>query len=523
MGRQLVSGVDAPHQAIGLVAETELRAGDYVKVGGGGYARRAADGVPLALQNSLHGVTALIPAALVDAGGGPWGRSSFSTQFFRSVLALDNGQFAVVYSGNGSQADTGVNLRLYNPMRVPVSPRVVVASATVVVGTRLARAGGDNIAVAWTEGAVLKLAIHSASSGAVVASETTVATLASSDVQGWNLAAVAGGDFVLAYGKSGGNDLVFRRYNATGVLQGGETVVEAGASPAFVGVLALKAGGFVVHHYRYASGTAYKFARFAADGTQQGALTTLAAGSPNRSVSPSERNAMELTNGHVVFVDPSSNTNAAVRLYDAAGNYLSTLAVATGAAGMPNTVCMCPRQFGGFWLTVGGQLYEYDNAGNTLRQSTMATTPPFMLFDRAGTGPLMAVHTVGSGFTTHLYSWNADLSAIESTLVLSTSSSYPLSYAWTEVLSSGMLVSVACGQPSSGAAQLNVTIPQASSILGIAQEAALPGAMVRVATAGKFTTTQSFTSSAFDRRSATPPGTRGVAIGNTAILGGLSD
>lgn len=322
-------------------------------------------------------------------------------------------------------------------------PRVVVASATGVVGTRLARVGADNIAVVWTEGVLLKLAIHSAGSGAVVASEAIVATLSSSDVQGWNLATLPGGDIVLAYGKSS-NDLVFKRFNAAGVLQGGETTVEAGSSPAYVGVLALRAGGFVVHHYRYAAGTAYKFARFSANGTQQGVLATLAAGSPHRTVSPSERNAMELNQ-------------------------------------------------------------------------------PFMLFDRAGTGPLMAVHTVGAGFTTYLYSWNADLTAVENTLVLSTSGSYPLSYAWTEVLSSGMLVSVACGQPSSGAAQINVSIPQASSILGIAQEAVLPGSMVRVATAGKFATTQSFSSPAFDRRSATPPGTRGMAIGNTAILGGLMD
>lgn len=524
MGRNTQSNLDTPNQVVSVMAETAFASGDYSKLGSGGYARRVADGIALSLQNTASGVAALVPAALVDTGGGAWGRGSFGAQFFRAVLALDDGHFAVVFSGNGSVSDTGVNLRIFSPMRVPATGRVVVAAAAGVVGTRLASAGGDNIAVAWTEGSVLKLAIHSATSGAVMAPETTVATLASSDVQGWNLAAVSGGDFVLAYGKSGGSDLVFRRFNAAGVLQGGETVVEAGASPAFVGVLAFKAGGFVVHYYRYAAGSpAYKFARFSANGTQQGALTTLAAGSPNRSVSPSERNAMELTNGHLVFVDPSSNTSAAVRLYDAAGNYLSTLVVATGAAGMPNAVCMCPRQFGGFWVTVGGQLYEYDNAGNGLRQSTMTTNQPFMLFDRAGTGPLMAVHTVGSGFTTHLYSWNADLSAIESTLVLSTSSSYPLSYAWTEVLSSGMLVSVACGQPSSGAAQLNVSIPQASSILGIAQEAALPGAMVRVATAGKFTTTQSFTSPAFDRRSATPPGTRGVAIGNTAILGGLRD
>ena len=135
----------------------------------------------------------------------------------------------------------------------------------------------------------------------------------------------------------------------------------------------------------------------------------------------------------------------------------------------------------------------------------------------------MAVHTVGSGFTTYLYSWNADLTALENSLALSGSGSYPLSYAWTEVLSNGMLASVACGQPSAGAAQLNVSIPQASSILGVALEAAAPGAAVRIATAGKFATNQSFTSPVFDRRSATPPGTRGMAIGNMAILGGLSD
>lgn len=522
MGCHLTSTTDTQSQSVSLMAETAIGAGNYARLGVGGHARRAANGVPLALQNSGGGVAALVPAALVESGGGPWGRSSFSAHFFRSVLALDNGQFAVVFSGNGSQADTGVNLRIYNPMRVPVSPRVVVASAAGVVGTRLARAGADNIAVVWSEGGLLKLAIHSAGSGAVVASEAIVATLASSDVQGWNLATLPGGDVVLAYGKSS-NDLVFKRFNAAGVLQGGETTVEAGSSPAYVGVLALRAGGFVVHHYRYAAGTAYKFARFSANGTQQGALATLAAGSPHRTVSPCERNAMELANGHLVFVDPSSNTSAAVRLYDAAGNFLSTLTVATGAAGMPNTVCICSRQFGGFWLTVGGQLYEYDNAGNSLRQSLLTTNQPFMLFDRAGTGPLMAVHTVGAGFTTYLYSWNADLTAVENTLVLSTSGSYPLSYAWTEVLSSGMLVSVACGQPSSGAAQINVSIPQASSILGIAQEAVLPGSMVRVATAGKFATTQSFSSPAFDRRSATPPGTRGMAIGNTAILGGLMD
>lgn len=135
----------------------------------------------------------------------------------------------------------------------------------------------------------------------------------------------------------------------------------------------------------------------------------------------------------------------------------------------------------------------------------------------------MAVHTVGPGYTTHLHSWNAELAGIESPLGLSTSGSYTLSYAWPEVLSNGMLASVACGHPSSGAAQISVSIPQASSILGIAQEAAVPGATVRVATAGKFATTQSLISPAVDRRSATPPGTRGVAMGNIAILGGLSD
>lgn len=52
------------------------------------------------------------------------------------------------------------------------------------------------------------------------------------------------------------------------------------------------------------------------------------------------------------------------------------------------------------------------------------STAPFILFDRAGTGPLMAVHVVGAEFTTYLYSWSADLSTVESSLILSTSGSY---------------------------------------------------------------------------------------------------
>ena len=114
MGRHLVPGADNQHQSVGLVAETALSAGDYAKVGVGGYARRATEGVPLATQNSASGVTALVPGALVEAGGGAWGRNSFSAQFFRSVLALDSGYFAVLFTGNGSTADTGVNLRIYN-------------------------------------------------------------------------------------------------------------------------------------------------------------------------------------------------------------------------------------------------------------------------------------------------------------------------------------------------------------------------------------------------------------------------
>lgn len=519
MGRHLVSGVDAQNQAVTVVAETALAAGDYAKLGTGGFVRRAADGVPLALQNSASGVTALVPPAAVEASGTAWGRSGFNAQIFRSIVALDNGNFAVVYSGNGSQSDTGVNLRIYGPLRVPLSSRVVVAATTGVVGTRLARAGADNMAVVWVEGSTLKLAIHSATSGAVVATEATVAPLASSDISTWNVATLTGGDVVVAYGKNGSNDFAFKCFNAAGVLQGAEVVVEAGSSPMYIGALALASGGFVLHYYRYTAATAYKFARFAANGTQQGILITLATGTANRSVSPAERNAMELSNGHLVFVDPASNTSAAVRLYDAAGNFISAVLAATGAAGMPNTVCICPRQFGGFWLMVGGQLYEYDNVGKVLRQSAVVSNAPAMLFDRAGTGPLMAVYMAGT-FTTHLLGWNTELTAADGIAV--DSLSYALSYAWFEVLSNGLVAGVNVGVPSFGVARIFVVTPQASSILGIAQEPAVPGALVRVATAGKFVSTQSFSGPVFDRRAATPPGTRGVAVGNSAILGGLA-
>ncbi|EJE53726.1 hypothetical protein PMI14_01378 [Acidovorax sp. CF316] len=519
MGRHLLPGVDAYTQVVTVMAETVLAAGDYAKLGTGGYVRRAADGVPLALQNAASGVTPLVTPTPLETIGTAWGRTGFSAQIFRSIVALDHGNFAVVYSGNGAQSDTGLNLRIYGALRVPISSRLVVATGVGVVGARLTRAGADNLAIVWTEGAMLKLAIHSATTGGIVASEVAVASLASSDVSNWNVATLSGGDVVVAYCKSGSNDFAFKRFNAAGALQGAEVGVEAGASPTFIGVLALTSGGFVLHYYRYTATAAYKFARFAANGAQQGGLTTLALGSPNRSVSPFERSAMELSNGNLGFVDPGSNTSAAVRLYDAAGNFLSTVLAATGAAGMPNTVCICPRQFGGFWLTVGGQLYEFDNAGNGLRQSSVPSNTPFLLFDRPGTGPLMAVYLAGA-FTTHLIGWNTELTMTEGITV--DSLGYALSYAWFEVLSNGLVAGVNVGTPSFGAVRLSVSIPQASSILGIAQESAVPGAQVRVATAGKFVTNQSFNGPAFDRRSATPPGTRGVALGNTVILGGLA-
>jgi hypothetical protein len=517
MGRHLAFATDAPNQMVSVLAETVLGIGDYAKLGAGGYVRRAADGVPLVLQNSA-GVVALALPSAVEGGGSAWGRNSFNVQFFRSLLGLDNGNFAAVFSGNGSQSDTGVNLRIYSPLRLPLSPRVTVASGAGVVGTRISRAGSENIAVVWNEGAALKLAIHSAATGSVVTSESTIATLVSGDIQSWGVTTLASGDVVVAYVKGGSTDLVFKRFNAAGALQGVEVTVEAGASATHIGLLALAAGGFVLHYYRGASAAAYKFARFNGAGFQQGSLATLATGSPNRSVSPAERNIIELSNGNLVFVDPASNTSAAVRLYDASVNFLSAVVVATGTAGMPNTVSICPRQFGGFWMTVGGQLYEFDNAGNGVRQSAVSGNTPFLLFDRPGTGPLMAVYLAGA-FTTHLFGWNTELTAMEGMTV--DSLGYALSYAWFEVLSSGLVVGVNVGTSSFGAARLFVSTAQASSILGIAQEPAVPGALVRIATAGKFVSTQSFNGAAFDRRNATPPGTRGVAVGNTAILGGL--
>ena len=520
MGRHLASAADNSNQTITVLAETALAAGDYARLGAGGYVRRAADGVPLALQNSAAGVTALVPAAAAESSGaGAWGRTGFGNQGFRSMLALDNGHFSVVFSGNCAVNDTGVNLRIYGPMRVPVSPRVVVATAAGVGCTRLARAGISGIAVGWTEGSVLKLAIHATVTGALAAAETTVATLGAADIASWNMATLAGGEVVLAYRKSGSNDLVFKRFDALGAAQGGEVTVESGASPTYLGVLPLAAGGFVLHYYRSAATAAYKFARFAANGSPQGGLATLATGPAYRSASPCERNAIELGNGNIAFVDPSSSTVAGVRLYDAGGNFLSAIVAAPD--GGPNSVCICPRQFGGFWLAAGARMHEYDNAGNNVRQVVGTGNTPSMLFDRPGNGPLIALYlSTAEGFSVQLYGWAIDLSAVESALALGSSSTYSLSYAWTEALSNGMLASVVC--PQSSSAQLHLSIPQAASILGIVQESAAPGTAARVATAGKFTSTQSFNGPAFDRRSATPPGTRGVAVGNMAILGGVS-
>lgn len=95
MGRHLVSDADTQSQVISLVTETAITMGDYVKLGISGYVRRAADGIALALQKSAPGVTAMVPAAFVEAGGGVWGRNSFSAQF---SLGVGAGQWTVCRS-----------------------------------------------------------------------------------------------------------------------------------------------------------------------------------------------------------------------------------------------------------------------------------------------------------------------------------------------------------------------------------------------------------------------------------------
>ncbi|MDZ7862683.1 hypothetical protein [Acidovorax sp.] len=532
MGRHITQGIDAVDQPITATAQGPIAANDLVKIDMGGWVQKVMEAYPVSAQNSATGPTAAMGTAALGSNYG-YGGANYLLGI-KTAQALPDGGYALVYPGNGTTSSTGANLTLYGPNGV-ARQTVVLSASTTIRTMRVVRAGTDNLLVTWTESTDLRIAVVNYTTGAVVLASTSVGTSVQ-DEKGQSLATLANGEVVLAY-DSGGN-MVFKRFNASGVLQGVETQAEATQTPKFITVLPLAAGGFIIRWAKTTATQGNRMARFNAAGVLQGAVVGISSGADAYDgagttyyAGAMEGKLIELANGNIVSTDISSATAQGFKVYDSTLTLLLTVSTGTGIATNQDNIQLTAKYGGGFYLcgigAVGATAYylrEYNNAGQLLRVSTQGFSSGTRIIDRPGNGPVVATTsfipgTPSSSMT--MYSLQANLVIEPGSLVIFNLGSNAISSYWLEPLASGLILSTWCVSSTVGQYH-HLAFPGGASVLGVAQNAVALGQQVKVATAGKLTMNQTLTSPAFDRRASTPPGTKGMTLGNNAVLNGIN-
>lgn len=525
MGRHTTNAAAALHEPLAVtITGDAVTVGDYVRVEASGAGRRAVDGLSLATQNTGAGVTAIAGlshtahVAAANYGGTPGSG--------RLMATIGNGNVACLHTGDGTTASTALTCRVYSPTKLLVA--VINVSVVAGIGSfRVLRLNAANFAVVWGEGTALKMAVYT-NAGAVVLAATAIATIGAGTVYGWHAAVLASGDLVLAYDKTGSAGVFFQRFNSSGALQGTETTIEAAIAGGYFCVMPLAAGGFWIYFYRSTATAAYKFARYNASGVLQGALTTVFTGASNLNAGMAEQYAIELSNGNVALVDPTTGTVSAVRLYDSTGTFLTTVTNNTGlAAGTgPNGTMLRAKAGGGFYIAAfGGVLAQYDNAGTRLLSvaaPTSATNTQGLLIDRVSTGPVCyyAIDNSGTG-NIGVVAWDATLTPEATALTILTTGA-PAYGLWAELMPCGLLAITFCNNAVTGGSAHGRLAPQAASVLGLAITAGSDGQAVTVATAGRWRANQTMPAVNFDRRSSAPVGCKAVITGGTtAVLLGI--
>lgn len=532
MGRSISTALDAVDQPLNVMAQDTIATGDLVKVDSAGWAAKVSDALPMASQNTALGPTALYGAALVQGAYYGFNGSGYA-HAVRCMQPLPDGGYAIAYSGNNATTSTGANLAFYTTGNLRRLTLVLSAGASIY-HMRVVRAGADNVFVAWTEATNLMIAVVNFTTGAVVlAASVSGVTTNDTSCRQWHLATLASGEVLLAY-RSGAN-MAFKRFSAAGALQAVETVVEAGQDPNYVAVLPLAAGGFIVRWAKTTATQGNRMARYNAAGVLQGAVVQISSGANaydgaggSGYCGALEGKLIELGNGNIVSVDVSTDTAHGFRVYDGSLALLNTVSFGAVTANLQDCIQLATKSGGGFWVTsyVTGRVQEYSNAGVLQRASNTGFSANGRIIDRPGNGPVLIVvsHVPGTPSSAlSLYSLDPALAYENATPLLAhNSGGAEMAAYWIERLSNGLIQLSFTLYSSSNGMNVYTAFPGAASVLGVAQNAATTGQPVRVATAGKHSINQAITAAPFDRRSATPPGTKGLVIGGVAVLNGIN-
>jgi len=487
-------------------------------------------------NNSTAGPVAIRAVAGVEANVN-YGLTS--TYAMKTMCELGNGNIAQVYSGDGTTNTNGLRCRIRTPLGADVLARVDAGTGTIY-SYRAAKLNSTQFVVAWGDnaGPYLKFVVLN-NDGTVAVAATTVATLSNQYAQGWNMAVTASGEVVFAYDKVTSRNICFSRYNAAGALQGSETTVEASANPHFISVLGCAGGHFIIAYQRSAATAAYKFARYNASGVIQGALTTLVTGGSTLSAGELSGIAVELSNGNVVFTVPGSgDAYPDILVYNSSNTLVKSINPGTTRFTTAEIPSVIPLATGGF-AAIGRNrstqtvLNTYDGSGNGIYASPA--------FGAAGVGGDTAIYGSGVyaaaigniGFAILRVGYdgtNFDVrlmvidpfGTVKGSEIVARASAAGSIVGTAAILTSSNVFAFCYDDTASPYHVDGYYNVVRKSILGAALNSGAADAQVQIGTKGNYTINQSVGAGcAFDNRTATIPGTRGVVAGNSAVLFGL--
>jgi hypothetical protein len=472
----------------------------------------------------------------LSATGNDTGANAGSLRNDKTVDFLSDGNVAYTYSGDGTTITTGVRVKVKSPIGGTIATTVLSADTGVNFLMLHTLRSTDKFVVLWTASgnASLMYAVCN-NDGSVFLAATAVATITTSGQGQFSSCVLATGDFVVAYSKSTNLGVCFKRYNSSGVLQGAETTVEAAAvSTNSMAMLACANGDFVLQYFRATAASTHKFARYSSSGAVVVALTSM--NTSNGGFNDCLHQAMaELSNGNIVSIASSAVSSIPYAyVYSAAGALVKAIDIGTNYG---RTVAITPvvALASGFAVAsdTGGFVYlrTFDNNGNAV----LGPTFPGMNSGGDGQWSLSMFESgnsltfIKTAFDSGSGNYFTRISVTTLNGVVKGSVVLPEADATTQTFISGAAMSagktLAYVYRYSTFTSFRTYRCSRCSVLGVALNSAADRGTVAVATKGSYTLPAAQTfgiGGAFDQRTATVPGTRGLVAGRSAVLLGYT-
>lgn len=532
-------------QEITASAGASITSGDLLVNTESGSIFGASNALTIAQNNNTTAGASAITA--VTAGPNTYGYQDAYPQ--KNIAQLTNGTICYAYTGNGTSNTTGVSLQ-YKTMNGGNNVATISVTTNSSLYFPVVRAlPNGGVVVAYTDGSAstFRYAIYT-SAGATTKAVTTVGTVLDSPSQGSYQAmqVLTGGNIVFAYRRSGGMYIAIVDSSGTNVLT--ESLVEASSNPDPVVIRPQSGGGFILFYRRTAATAAWKFGRYNSSGTLQGSLTNISTGGNATSLSGGDPDnfCTELSNGNLLFMTADSTNYPRFSIYDSSGTSVKSATSIFNNTGLDTSTYLrqnripgvCVFANGGFAFVTNGssRFYTttYDNTGGQLigatqtSQSTSGTSDQYwlQLFDMGSNFAIFSYNYLSGCSTTYyvyLFVSNKTTGTTAGSLVnLNSSISSLVVYQPGAVLTSdgSIALTFTDGTPKVWWGTYAI---QRKSIIGVAQSTASTGGTVRIGTLGTYTVNNSYaTGGAFDQRTATVPGAKGIVAGTTAVMFGLS-